>query len=94
MEPSWTGPLLVAIDQDAADALKVPLAELRRVAGRVNVVAERSSDGAKLRRVVELLAVLDPPRAEAVRWSLLPALAQSHAKDRRRAERKRAARMA
>jgi hypothetical protein len=84
-QPSWSGPILVAVDADGADALGVRLADLRRVARRVQPVAVRTSDGAKLRRVVELLSVLDPQRAEFVRISCLAPGKASEARRRRAA---------
>jgi hypothetical protein len=70
--PAWSGPILVAADQAGAEGIGVRLAELRRVVRRLAPVARRSHDAAPLYRVVELLSVLDPMRAEAVRISCLP----------------------
>ena len=61
------GPLLAALELDAASALRVDLAVLERAATQVEPVARRRPDGALLYRTVELLDHIDPERAEAIR---------------------------
>ena len=69
---AWEGPLLVAIDQDGAEALRVPLDDLRRAAGQLEPVALRSPDQQPLYRVVELFGALGMTEmAEAVRTTSL-----------------------
>jgi hypothetical protein len=69
---TWDGPLLVALDQDGAAVLRVPLPELERAASQVVPVTRRNPDDAPLYRVVELLDCLHPVRAEQIRSANTP----------------------
>ena len=72
------------LDELAAREVRVELAAMRRAARRLASVATRSADGAPLFRVAELLAVLDPKRAEAVRRSCRTPAANSKVNERAR----------
>ena len=69
--PDHQGPILVGCDQGGADALGISLDALTAATERVRPVATRSHDHARLYRVVEVLAVLDPARSVAMRLALM-----------------------
>jgi hypothetical protein len=91
LQRAWEGPLLVAIDQDGAEALRVHLAELETAAGQLEPVALRSADRQPLYRVVELFGALGMTEmVEAVRTtSLGPDVLQRNREAERKAHESR-----
>ena len=83
--------MLVPIDQDGAEALRVPLDDLRRAAGQLEPVALRSPDQQPLYRVVELFGALGMTEmVEAVRTtSLGPDVLQRNREAERKAHERR-----